>query len=311
MKRIFKDSCPHHVYCKGKDGNIIFYSNADCLFYITLYSCLAQRYGITTSAFSLMPNHTHSQQQAPDRKNFLLFNLELQSIFTRGYNSRHRREGALFERPFGSVPKSGEKYIKNNLSYINNNGAAGNLSKGVLDYRWNLMAYHNDNHPFSDKIITSGASKRLREALKYVLKLHSENKYLDYRIQDMLFKGLNRKEKAQLTDFIVAEYNFLDYGLAVRLFGSIEAALSAMDANTGSEHDLKEEWEDYSDYRRMIGKTREYGLEMDRVNFETMDRDIVFDLVNILSRICRDKRKISRFLHLKLAKTGNTEEIQW
>lgn len=299
MTRLHRDGYPDHVYCKGVDGNMIFYSASDCIYYITLYSCLARKHRIRTTAFSLMPNHTHSQQLVSGRKRFIAFNAELLSLFTRGYNSWHRREGPLFESPFGSVPKVGEKYIKNNTSYICNNGPAGRLSKGIIDYRWNLMAYHDSDHPFSERMVPSKASKRMREAKHYVLKLRKENRPIDYRIQEMLFKGLNKKEKLQLTDFIISKYNFLDYSLTVKLFGSFDKGLAGMDANTGSEHDMKEEWEDYSEYRAMMEKAKSYGLDLERVNFETMDKDTLFNLVPVLSSVCFDKKKISRFLHLK------------
>lgn len=244
MKRILKEGYPCHVYSKGYGGMMVFYSIADCLFYITLYSCLSRKYHIRTNAFSLMPNHMHSQQVVVSRQVFTAFNQELLSLFTRGYNIQHGRSGELFQKPFGSAPKIGGKSIKNNLSYINNNGAAGKLSKGVLDYRWNLMAYYDTDYPFSEKIVLNQASKRMRWAMRYVLELHGKNRPLDYRIQAMLFKGLNAKERKQLIDFIVVQYNFLDYSAITKHFGSFERALIAMDANTGSEYDIIEEWEE-------------------------------------------------------------------
>lgn len=298
MKRIFKEGYPCHVYSKGYGGMMVFYSIADCLFYITLYSCLSRKYHIRTNAFSLMPNHTHSQQVAVSRQVFTAFNQELLSLFTRGYNIQHGRSGELFQKPFGSVPKIGEKYIKNNLSYINNNGASGKLSKGVIDYRWNLMAYYGSDHPFSEKIVLNQASRRIKWAMKYVDKLCKDGRPLDYRIQDMLFKGLNRKENKQLTDYIISRYNFLDYSSLNTCYGTFENALFAMDANTGSEHDMKEEWEDFSAYRSMIEVCRKAGYRMESINFRLMKKEELFGLVILLSSVTKDKRKIRRFLQL-------------
>ena len=298
MKRLFREGYPNHVYSKCVDGNVIFYSTADCIYYITLYSCLSRKYHIRTNAFSIMPNHTHAQQRAEKRRDFISFNQALVSQFTRGYNLQHNRSGELFHKPFGSVPKIGEKYIKNNLSYINNNGASGNLSKGVIDYRWNLIAYCGSDHPFSEKIVLNQASKRMRWAMRYVIELHGKNRPLDYRIQAMLFKGLNAKERKQLIDFIVVQYNFLDYSAITKHFGSFERALIAMDANTGSEHDIKEEWEDFSEYRNMIEVCRKAGYNMESINFTLMDNEDLFNLVILLSSITEDRRKIRRFLHL-------------
>ena len=277
---------------------MVFYSIADCLFYITLYSCLSRKYHIRTNAFSLMPNHTHSQQVVVSRQVFTAFNQELLSLFTRGYNIQHGRSGELFQKPFGSAPKIGGKSIKNNLSYINNNGAAGKLSKGVLDYRWNLMAYYDTDYPFSEKIVLNQASKRMRWAMRYVLELHGKNKPLDYRIQAMLFKGLNAKERKQLIDFIVVQYNFLDYSAITKHFGSFERALIAMDANTGSEYDIIEEWEDYSVFRTMTETVSKAGFNMETINFRSMERNSLHRIIRLLRRVTRDKKIIRQFLHL-------------
>ena len=312
MKRIFKDGLPHHVYCKGVNGNVIFYSTADCIFFFTLYSCLSRKYGIRTGAFSIMPNHTHSQQEAQNQKTFIAFNRECLSTFTRGYNSQHRRSGELFQSPFGSAPKMVGKTIKSNISYINNNGTSGRLSKGVLDYRWNLMAYYFSSHPFSEKIIQNRASKRMREALRFVDRCRQENKPLDYKLQSMLFKGLNTKERKQLLDYIIYRYNFLDYNAILKHYKSMEEALMAMDANTGSEHDLKEDWEDYSVYRRMIEKAACSGIEMETVNFEGCDKDELFTMAILLSGATGEKKKVGRFLHLdpKKQPAGDKETIE-
>ena len=298
MKRSFKEGYPNHVYCKGVRGNLIFYSTADCLSYLTLYSCLARKHKIRTNAFSIMPNHTHAQQEAERKEHFINFNQDLLSQYSRGFNKQHRQSGNLFEKPFGSVPKVGEKYIRNNLSYINNNGASGKLSKGVVDYRWNLMAYYCSDHPFSEKIVLNRATRRMKWAIKYVEKLRMDNKPLDYRIQAMLFKGLNRKESKQLLDYILVKYNFLDYRQVLEYYGSFENAIRAMDANTGSEHDLKEDWEDYSEYRDMIDACRKAGYKMEDINFRLLDKDELFNLVIVLSGKTKDKKKIIRFLHL-------------
>ena len=298
MKRFYKEAYPSHVYCKGAGGNVIFYSTSDCIYYITLYYCLAREHHIRTDAFSIMPNHTHSQQNAERRSDFISFNRDLSSQFTRGYNKQHCRCGELFQKPFGSAPKVGEKYIRNNLSYINNNGASGKLSKGVIDYRWNLMAYHGTDHPFSEKIVPNRASRRMRWSIKYIDRMRVDNRPLDYRLQEMLFKGLNRKEGKQLLDYIISKYNFLDYDSILRHYGTFENALLAMDANTGSEHDIKEDWEDFSEYRDMMEASRKAGFSMDRINFKLLDKEELLNLVILLSGLTKDKKKIYRFLHL-------------
>lgn len=311
-KREFKESVPQHVYCRGKDGNIIFYCIEDCIFYITLYACLAEKHGITTHAFSLMPNHTHAQQYARNLASFLAFNGEMISRFTRTYNIRHDRSGALFDSPFGSVPKSVGKHIKGNISYICNNGAEGRLSKGVLDYRWNLVAYYRDKNPFSVRTRLNSASKRVRDAIKKVDFFRKRNKPLDYKAQDMIFKNLDKTARKQVIDYILTVYNFLDYDGMIMCFGSFEKAVAGMEANCGSEHDIKEDWDDYSVYSKLGKAVSGRGIDLLKVNFENMPWDSLSELRTWLKKaVGATDRQLDKFLHMTTRgaqRSGNQRE---
>ena len=301
--RIYREGVPQHVYFRGKGGGIIFYCIQDCIFFITLYTCLAEKYGITTSAFSLMPNHSHSQQSAVDRRSFTGFNREFSSTCTRAYNRWHKRRGELFDNPFGSASKGTGKLVKNNLSYICNNGAEGKLSKGVLDYRWNLMAYYLTPSPFSGKIRRDTVSKSLMDSVKMVDYFRDSGRPLGYETQERLFKRLDKGERKQLTDYILFKYNPLDYNGIISVFGSFEKALAGMEANCGSEYDLKEDWDDYSVYSRMVEAVRKKRIDLVNVNFETMDAGKLFSLRLYLKQTTRaTDRQLDKFLHMNMAK---------
>lgn len=272
------------------------------MFYITLYFCVARKHGIITNAFSLMPNHSHSQQLARDRESFSAFNQEMHSKYAQGYNRQHDREGQLFDTPFGSVPKSIGKTVKSNISYICNNGAEGGLSDGILDYRWNLVAYCMEKNPYSEKTVIRSSSRRFRRALQLVRCCRKSFKPLDYKKQELIYKRLDRKEKLQVLDFILSEYNVLDTGVMTKCFGSVEKALVAMEANCGSEHDMKEDWDDYSVYRKMEQCLVRKGTDLRTVNFEKMDRAKLVKIRELLKRKTgASNRQLDKFLHGSVA----------
>ncbi len=303
--RKYKEGVPQHVYFKGRNGGIIFYCIQDCIYYITLYTCLAEKHCITTSAFCLMPNHSHSQQNAPGRRPFIAFNSEFSATFTRGYNKWHDRTGKLFDNPFGSAPKQTGKLVKSNLSYICNNGAEGKLSKGVLDYRWNMMAYHSNPSPFSGRVRKDKVSKRLRNALDMVDYFRKKGRPLEYETQAFLFKRLDKKERKQLVDYIVYKFNPVDYNGIEAAFGSFARALAGMEANCGSEHDIKEDWDDYSVYAKCCSELSAKGLNMQKINFETMDTEQKDTLRDYLRRKTNaTDRQLDKFMH-----TGSDAEV--
>ena len=297
MKRIYKDDVPQHVCNKGINGQVIYYTNADCICFLTLYYCLAQEYGIVTSAFSLMPNHFHAQQWASCLRNFLAFNQQIKSRFMAEYNVGHNRSGALFESPFVSFPKSVAKLVKANISYICNNAFAGKIAKGLTDYRWNLLAYYNNPHPFSEPIVRSKASAAMRRALAIVDDAFEHLQPLNYAVQKRINKKLNPKERAQILDYIISKYNILDYDKMLSFFDSYEYALKAMSTSQGSEHDMKEDWDDYSVYKEMSRILIRCGFSdfnIDAMSQETkqMLRHEIYNLTNATSR------QIEKYLHL-------------
>ncbi len=295
----------HHVYCKAVNGYIIFYSSRDCIYFLTLYYHLARRYGIITRAVSIMPNHVHSNQQAPSEESFLNFNRDLTRDFAREYNKEHKRNGRLFLKPFGFAPKTVGKKIRDNISYIVNNPVAGKLSGTIDGYRWNLMAYRNSDHPFSEKIVLRKASMGLRRSLALLQYFFDNGLPLDYARLRFLFKGLGPKETAQLTDRIISMHNFLDYDAVAEYYqGDIENAVVSISLNSGSEHDIPEDYEDYSKYKMMLQTTKASGIDLKQCNFETMPADHLVRLADIFSTAGIPIKQIRKFLHLKMEDRG-------
>ena len=94
----------------------------------------------------------------------------------------------------------------------------------------------------------------MKKALSEIKSTHQKGCPLSYAQLKRLFSRLDRKEKEQLTDFIITLYNVIDYKSAIRYFGSYEEMLVALHSNTGSEYDINEVFVGKSDahYARMV-----------------------------------------------------------
>ena len=299
--RVYREGYPHHTFIRGVDGNVIFYSTADCLYFTTLYCCLARRYGIVPLAFSIMPNHVHSNERAPGKKRFLLFHCRLNSEFSHGYNEAHSRSGALFEAEFGFAAKTVGKRIRDNLCYIANNGPVGKLSDDILQYRWNLLAYRESDHPFSKEIVLRRSSRALQRAVRLVRYFRERDYPLTHIRQAIIMKGLNADEKQQITDFIITQYNCLDYKAMESYYqGSFTQACLSFRANSGSEYDIPEDFEDYSIYREMSLLAKNRGIDLENCNFETTSPGTIASLARLFRMQGFPERQIDRFLHQKL-----------
>ena len=232
----------NHCYQRAVDGYLIFYCVSDYLVFFTEFCCVVRSFGGRIRILSLcqMPDHIHLSVVACSRRALSAFVQKYSACFARKHNLICRRSGALFESPFGSAPKRGDKKARTNLVYLGNNPVERRLCARAEDYRWNYLAYAVSKHPFSDPLVIRHASWRLRCAVREIKQMFARNNPQSYNQLQRLFKSMDKREKEQLTDFIISTYNVIDYASAIRFFDTYENMLTAMHANTGSEYDINE-----------------------------------------------------------------------
>lgn len=238
--RKFYPGVVNHCYQRTVNGFLLFYDVFDCLVYFTLFCSFIRKHDIGVVGLTLMPDHIHSALDADRKKEMSSCIQEITGTYALLNNIECNRKTPLFRHPFGSAPKKGEKATRTNVIYLGNNPVERGICEKAEQYRWNFLAYAKSDHPFSEKLNLSKASKAMRNAVQEVKRAQEQNKYLGYAILRRLYGKLTSKEKQQLTDFIISKYNVIDYGYSISLFGSYENMIHAMHCTTGSEHDLKE-----------------------------------------------------------------------
>ena len=294
--KYYREGSAHHLYIKALNGNVLFYRTEDYIFFLTLLSTIARRYGIRIEALCIMFNHVHVFIRAVDESVFKAFCRDLQSRFSMGYNKEYRLKGRLMMRS-GYAPKVSRKSILSCLIYIVNNPVAGHLSRKAVEYKWNLLAYLQSSHPYSEKLVKRSSRLRLREATRIVDCCFRKGAALNYAVQGNIFRDLTSKEKRTVTDYIISLYNPIDKEAFLSRFGDWETALLAIDSTTGADHDIQEIWDDHSVYLRMLKSCLSRSIQPWRVKeMETTERRRV---VKVLSGIPGSTPEhIRRFLHL-------------
>lgn len=258
--RRFKEGAYNHVYQRTVNGFNIFYSVFDYLVYYTIFSTVAYDMGVSVLALCFMVDHIHMLVRTGDLKTLRTFMSVVSSMFVKEYNNNVGRRGHLFRKPFGSAPKSDRKKLISSIIYIGNNPVEKHLSLKPEQYRWNVLAYVVSDNPFSDKIVLSKSSPKLRAALKIVKWNHSQRRYLNYALLTGISAGLTPVELNQLVDYIISIYNPIDKERLMKIFGTYDNMLKAMHSTTGSEYDLQEDYEKSPDtvYRDMIRYVRKH-----------------------------------------------------
>lgn len=253
-KRKFKQDSFQHVFQHALGYRVVFYSLEDRLVFYTIFSVQARRYDMSVLALALMYNHFHTLISSGTSRIMSLFIGTVTSTFAKAFNRDMGRKGPLFEKAYGSAPKSAEKRIRTTIAYCYNNSVEKRLFTRAEEDRWNFLAYLVNDHPFSPPIIMEKASKHLRGALKEVDAHVRDGAYLNYACIRRMYKTLSDKEKEQLTDYIISGYIPIDKTTLLSFYKDYDSMVLAINSNTGSEYEIKEEFKNDSDqaYTQML-----------------------------------------------------------
>lgn len=296
-KRRFRYGCVHHVYQRPVDGIVLFHTRMDFLVFITIFFTVKQKHPVRILGVCPMIDHLHGVLEADTKEDLSAFVQEYTSKFVKEYNySMDRASGRLFPRRFGCAPKRDDKKARTAISYLYNNAPERKLCNRAIEYQWNLLAYASDNHPFSEPIDLTKRSWAMRKAMSTVQAFHRKGDYLGYAVLGRIFKGLSRKETLQLTDFILITYCDVDFERAIAFYGSLDEMIIAIDSNTGSEHDIQEEW---------VGYTDSVYFQMGRL---VRQKTGLADLKAILKLPEKERRKL--YDHLMMQSDFNERQVE-
>ena len=210
-----------------------------------------------------MYNHYHLLIKARSQEVISCFMRDLETTFSKEFNKDAGTKGSVFEPRYGLSNKKWDKKQREAAAYLYNNPVEKQLSINAVGYRWNFLAYAKSDHPFSEKLIVRNASREMKKSLEVIKLMFNHGVFLNYIVLRKCFERLSWKELNQLVDYIIVTYKVIDYEKTISLYESYEKMLIAFDSNTGSEHDVKEEYSDRS-YRGYLSAihamTNDYGI---------------------------------------------------
>ena len=133
----------YHIYNRGINSDILFKENDNYNYFLKLYETHIDPIG-ETYAWCLMKNHFHflirikeieeikaEIKIQPSQSFSNLFN-----AYTKAFNKKYNRHGALFERPFRRKWVNYDSYFQNLIVYIHNNPVHHNICNHPLEYAW-------------------------------------------------------------------------------------------------------------------------------------------------------------------------------
>ena len=258
----------HHICQQSIGGAVVFYTLSDYLVYFTIYCTVARRYGIPVLAVCPMADHTHNTVIAPD------------SV---------------------TLSKLGNKQVKTALNYNYNNPVERKMVEKAEDYRWNFLRYAREKNPYSAPAGKKTVSPRFRGITREIQRIFLGNGYLHYAQLDRWRKLLDEKSFQQLVDYAISLWNIIDYEELIHYYGSYETLLRSLHDNTGSEYDIKEERDPYSDdvYNECSKILLKEGVVTNLFEIPVLPENIKEEAMDVLRRRTSARpRQIEKFLHM-------------
>jgi len=146
----------YHIYNRGINGERLFRENTNYEHFFRLYEKYIDPVA-ETFAWCLLKNHFHLlvrikeedeifaasrpdrfakpvRSPAPKKPHQYFSNLF--NAYTKAFNKRYDRHGALFQRPFRRIEITHEKYFRNMVFYIHNNPVKHGFVEDMIEYPW-------------------------------------------------------------------------------------------------------------------------------------------------------------------------------
>lgn len=305
-RRRFLDGECNHIYQRTLNGFNIFYDQEDYLVFYMILSTSARKFRVRILELCLMVDHIHILLESDSCQEMSGFVRYYSSVFVREYNDSIGRNGQMMYKSFGSAPKKGDKKTRSAIVYIGNNPVEKKMCSSAEEYRWNFIAYLDNDNPFSQDIPPRSRRRILRKAMKEAAADASANRYMNFSKLRWYMSRLNQEEKELLTDLIISLYMPVDKEALLDYYSDLPQMVSAMNASTGSDYDIREKVTPHSDlvYNRMIEVVRaETGLDVVR-KVVVLPEERKMELVAKLQKAIPSAQlyQICKFLHLKIEK---------
>ena len=130
----------HHITQRGNNGEQIFVTAGDRLFYLSLLRQHALEAQVSLAGFCLMSNHVHLIAR-PGDAGLSQWIQRAHSEYAKAFNERHGRTGHLWRNRFFSCTLE-DSHVLNALRYVDLNPVRAGLVQSAVDWPWSSATAH-------------------------------------------------------------------------------------------------------------------------------------------------------------------------
>ena len=170
----------YHVIARGNRQQPIFLDENDCERYLYLLRAYKKRFSFLLYAYVLMANHLHLLIEVEEIQLSRIMH-DLQFRYTHKFNSRHKKDGHLFQGRYKAILCDRDTYLLELSAYIHLNPVRAGIVEYPREYRWSSYGTY----------ITEGAESLVDE--NFLLSLFGKEKFHARRAYGQFVKSRIRE----------------------------------------------------------------------------------------------------------------------
>jgi len=156
LPRIYIEGALYYITSEGNQNRDLFNDKTDYDTYLELLAKYKKELGFKLFAFVLLPRHLHLLIEPKGNVTISTIMHDLNSLYTKAFNSRYQRKGHLFQGRFKSILIEKEPYLTALTRYVHLNPKRTGLVNQAADYSFSSYKLY-----ISDQA-TKEAAKELR-----------------------------------------------------------------------------------------------------------------------------------------------------
>ena len=176
--RIEYENALYHVMSRGNEQLDIVRDDHDREKFLEILGNMSKRHGVEVHAYVLMNNHYHLLLRTP-RANLSKSMQWFAVSYTRYFNTRHVRNGHLFQGRFKSILMENDAYLTQLSCYIHRNPVRAGIVNRLINYRWSSYQAYAYNRNKAEWLETSLVLSQFQKRSKHTSYRNHMQQYAD------------------------------------------------------------------------------------------------------------------------------------
>ena len=180
---------------RGGNRNRVFFKDDDYELFINVLKEACCLFNVYISAYCLMGNHYHLVVHTPEG-NLSRFMRHVNGVYTQRYNSKYKRDGALFRGRFKAILIQADEYLTHVVKYIHQNPLKAKMTNDLSSYKWSSHQFYlkgkSDGEWLDINSLLGGFSSSKRKAIL----MYKE--FMDICLDDKVMNFYSKKAKSSI-----------------------------------------------------------------------------------------------------------------